>query len=353
MYLKQSGKALFPLICLILFGLCIYLYLPASQGQQANRANAATPVHAHTVSQNRQANIIESIGTARANQAITIVSAQSDYIKAIHFEDGERVKKGHLLVELESSEEKIRVEELIILLKEEERKLKRLEQLAKTQATARSAYDEQVASYDAAKAQLASAKIKLSEMDVYAPFDGSLGQRTVSKGAFVNNNTEITTLDDTSIIKTDFNVPEKYLAQINIGMRVLATSPAYPAIQFQGKVSNIASRIDPVTRSVQITASFDNQNLHLRSGMLLYTELELSAEQSLMVPEKSLIPQQDKHFVYVIEEGKAIKRQIKIGIRRGGWVAVMNGLTAGEQVITEGIIKIRPNAPVSVKEMSE
>ena len=293
MYAKQSGKALFPLITIILFGLCIYLYLPKSQGQQSNRKMTATPVQAHQVAISRQANTIESLGTARANQAVTLVSAQSDYVKNIYFDDGDKVNKGQLLVELQDDEEKNRVKELEILLQEEQRKLNRLGQLAKTQATARSALDEQKATYDATKTQLASAKIKLSEMKIYAPFAGTLGQRQISKGAFVNNNSEITTLDDTSIIKADFSVPEKYLAQISLGMAVNATSPAYPAQEFAGKVTHIASRIDINTRSVQITASFDNSENLLRTGMLLYSELELSAEKTLMVPEKSLIPQHD------------------------------------------------------------
>ena len=256
-----------------------------------------------------------------------------------------------MLVELQDDEEKNRVKELEILLQEEQRKLNRLEQLAKTQATARSALDEQKATYDATKTQLASAKIKLSEMKIYAPFAGTLGQRQISKGAFVNNNSEITTLDDTSIIKADFSVPEKYLAQISLGMAVNATSPAYPAQEFAGKVTHIASRIDTNTRSVQITASFDNSENLLRTGMLLYSELELSAEKTLMVPEKSLIPQQDKHFVYVINDGKIEKRQVVIGLRRGGWVAISEGLKEGEQIVTEGIIKLRPNSPVTIKEM--
>ena len=351
MYAKQSGKALFSLICIILFGLCIYLYLPESQGQQNKRQAKATQVQAHTVTTSRQANIIESLGTARANQAIKLVSAQSDYIKHIHFDDGDKVQKGQLLIELQDAEEKTRVEELEIRLKEENRKLNRLKQLAKTQATARSALDEQEASFEATKTQLASAKIKLLEMKLYAPFSGTLGLREVSKGTFVNTSTEITTLDDTSIIKTDFNVPEKYLAQLSIGMTVTATSPAYPTNTFSGKVSHIASRIDSATRSVKITANFDNKENALRSGMLLYTQLELSAENTLMVPEKSLIPQQDKHFVYVVNKGKIEKRQVVIGIRRGGWVAISSGLVEGEVVVTEGIIKVRPGSLVSVKEM--
>lgn len=351
MHAKQSGKALFPLICFVLFGLCIYLYLPESQGQQNTRNANATPVQAHQVAISRQANIIESLGTARANQAVTLVSAQSDYIKNIFFDDGDTVKKGQLLVELQDAEEKTRVEELEILLKEEKRKLKRLQQLAKTQATARSALDEQEASYEATKTQLASAKIKLAEMKLYAPFSGKLGLREVSTGTFVNTSTEITTLDDTSVIKTDFNVPEKYLAQIAIGMTVTATSPAYPTKTFSGKVSHIASRIDAATRSIKITANFDNKDNMLRTGMLLYTQLELSAQNTLMVPEKSLIPQQDKHFVYVINDNVIEKRQVTIGLRRGGWVAIGSGLSEGEQIVTEGIIKVRPNSQVTIKEM--
>jgi membrane fusion protein (multidrug efflux system) len=349
MYSKQSGKALFPFLISLLVILSVYLYLPSSHGEQSNSSNKATRVSAHTVSSQENTVMIEAIGSARANQAIYIKSAQSDYVTHIYFEDGDLVSKGQRLVQLQNQQEQYAVKELSINLKEEKRQLSRLTELSRTQSTAKSLLEEQLSRVDATQAQLESAKTKLDEMLITAPFSGLLGKREISIGAYVSSDTIITTLDDISIIKVDFKVPEKYLSQLSLGMKVHTQNDAYPGNTFTGKVTHISSRIDSVTRSVEVTASFANKSGLLRPGMLLNTALELSSNQALMVPEKAVIPLQDKHYVYQVKEGIANKVEVHVAGRNNGWVAIDEGLSDGVQVITEGIIKIRPGSKVSVE----
>ncbi len=349
MHSTQSGKALFPFIITLLFGLCIYLYLPSSQGEQSNFADSTTQVAAHTVRSEENAVLIEAIGSARANQAIYIRSAQNDYVTDIFFNDGDLVSKGQKLVQLQSQQESLAVKELSINLREERRQLERLTELSRSQATAKSLLEEQLSRVDATEAQLESAKTKLAEMTITAPFSGLLGKREISIGSYVNNTTNITTLDDISIIKVDFKVPEKYLSQLQLGMKVMTQNDAYPEKTFTGKVTHISSRIDSVTRSVEVTASFINKSGLLRPGMLLNTALQLSSNQALMVPEKAVIPQQDKHYVFQIEDGVANKVEVNVAGRHNGWVAIDKGLESGQQVVTEGIIKIRTGSKVSIK----
>lgn len=349
MYSKQSGKALFPFIITLLVIFSVYLYLPPSQGEQTNFSQTATQVAAHTVTTQENAVMIEAIGSARANQAVVITSAQSDYVTDIYFEDGDLVSQGQKLVQLQSQQEQIAVKELNINLREEKRQLDRLTALARSQSTAKSLLEEQLSRVDATQAQLESAKTKLAEMTISAPFSGMLGKREISIGAYVNNNSIITTLDDISIIKVDFKVPEKYLAHLATAMKVLAQNDAYPEHTFVGKVTHISSRIDSVTRSVEVTASFVNKSGLLRPGMLLKTALELSSNQALMVPEKAIIPLQDKHYVYQIQNGVAQRVEVQVSGRNNGWVAIAKGLHDGEQIITEGLIKIRSGSKVSVK----
>lgn len=349
MYSKQSGKALFPFIITVLLGLCIYLYLPASQGEQTNFSGQATQVTAHTASLQENAVLVEAIGSARANQAIYIRSAQNDYVTDIFFNDGDLVSKGQPLVQLQSQEEQLTVKELTINLREEQRQLDRLTELSRSQATAKSLLEEQLSRVDATQAQLESAKTKLAEMTITAPFSGLLGKREISIGSYINNATNITTLDDISIIKVDFKVPEKYLAQLQLGMKVMTQNDAYPEQTFTGKVTHISSRIDAVTRSVEVTASFINKNRLLRPGMLLNTALQLSSEQAVMVPEKAVIPMKDKHYVYEINDGVVNQIEVHVVGRHNGWVAIDKGLNDGQQVVTEGIIKIRSGSKVSIK----
>lgn len=349
MYSKQSGKALFPFIITLLLGLCVYLYLPSSQGEQNSLTSTTTQVSAHTVAQQENAILIEAIGSARANQAIYINSAQSDYVTAIYFNDGDLVSKGQKLVQLQSQQEELAVKELSINLREEKRQLDRLTELSRSQATAKSLLEEQLSRVDATQAQLEAAKTKLAEMTISAPFSGILGKRQISVGAYVNSATIISNLDDISIIKVDFKVPEKYLAQLHLDMKVMTQSDAYPEQTFTGKVTHVSSRIDSVTRSVEVTASFANKSGLLRPGMLLNTALEISSSQALMVPEKAIIPQQDKHFVFKVNDGIAQKVEVNVTGRHNGWVAIDAGLKDGQQIVTEGIIKIRSGSQVTVK----
>lgn len=350
MYNKQSGKVLFPVLILILIALSGYFYLPVSHSKTGPSSRPATQVAAHTVSTDIKSINIDAVGTARANQAINIISAQSDYIKSLAFADGEFVQAGQVLATLRDKQERLTVKELKINLKEQKRQLKRLQELARSQSAAQSQLEEQASEVDALQAKLANAESKLQEMVIKAPFSGVLGKRLVDIGSFVNSNTSFTTLDDISIIKVDFQVPEKYLAQLTQGMLVTAISDAYPNTPFAGEVTHIEPRINQATRSVSVTASFENEANLLRPGMLMQVALELGRIEALMVPEKSIIPRQESHFVYIIDDNdKAQQVKVELLERFHGWVAIKSGLEAGQKVITEGAIKIRPGSSVTTQ----
>jgi len=350
MYNKQSGKVLFPVLIVILIAISGYFYLPVSHSKTGPSSRPATQVAAHTVSTDIKSISIDAVGTARANQAINIISAQSDYIESLAFKDGEFVQAGQVLATLRDKQERLTVKELKINLKEQQRQLKRLQELARSQSAAQSQLEEQASEVDALQAKLANAESKLQEMIIKAPFAGVLGKRLVDVGSFVNSNTPFTTLDDISVIKVDFQVPEKYLAQLTQGMLVSAISDAYPNAPFTGEVTHIEPRINQATRSVSVTASFENEANLLRPGMLMQVALELGRIEALMVPEKSIIPRQDNHFVYIIDDNnKAQQVKVELLERFHGWVAIKSGLEVGQQVITEGTIKIRPGSSVTTQ----
>ncbi|MBD1582065.1 efflux RND transporter periplasmic adaptor subunit [Pseudoalteromonas sp. S16_S37] len=350
MFTQQSGKALFPFIILLLIAITSYLYLPSNQGQMNRGANAATTVSAQIATIQDKILSISAVGSARANQAVHISSAQSDYITDIYFNDGDTVKQGEPLVQLQNQQERLAVKELKINLKEQQRQLKRLEDLAKSQSAARSQLETQRSIVDALQANLQLEQTRLDELLISAPFSGVLGKRLVSVGSFVSSNTPITTLDDISIIKVDFQVPEKHLGILKLGMEVTGKSDAYSQQSFVGKVTHIDPRIDSNTRTIQVTASFNNANAMLRPGMLMHIELQLKSLHAIMLPEKSVIPRQNKHYVFIIdEENKAKQAQIDVLARFNGWVAISSGVEQGQQVITEGVIKIRSGSTVMVK----
>jgi membrane fusion protein (multidrug efflux system) len=332
---------------LVLVGFLAYINWPQTEAEQQRRGGA-TPVVTETVSMQPFAVVIEALGTAQANESVEITAQQAEIVTAVLFDDGDQVEQGKRLVELNSRAEQARVNELDINLAEAQRQLLRIEGLAKERAASQQLLDEQQARVDALVAQLDVAKAELNELQVVAPFSGKLGIRAVSVGSLVRPGDVITTLDDISRVKVDFNISEAHLARVARGQTVSATSVAYPGQIFTGKVSNIDARLDPVTRSIKVRAIIDNAKGTLRPGMLLHITVQRQMLETLVVPEKALIPNQDKQFVFVVKDGTAESREVVVGERRPGVVQIISGLSAGEQIVTEGTLRLRDGASVNV-----
>lgn len=336
------------LIALILAsGLLIYLYLPVDTEQQQKKS-IATPVTAYTVSEVKFPVVVEALGTANANESVMLTAQKSDIVQSIEFDDGDLVEKGQLLIKLSDREERARLNELDINLQEAKRQLKRIDNLAQKSVASKQLLDEQEANVKALKAQLEVAKAQLEELELRAPFSGLLGVRQVSLGALVMPGDLIATLDDLHIIKMDFTIAESHLPSVRKGQQVSATSAAYPGETFKGEISSIASRVDPVTRAIQIRAIIDNKDLRLRPGMLLQINLEKDILNTLTLPEGALVPIEDKQFVFVIKGDKVERQEVKVGLRKPGIAQITSGLKEGDQVVIEGALRLREGSVVNV-----
>jgi len=291
---------------------------------------------------------VEAVGTARANEQVVITSKYSDLVDEIFFDDGQQVKKGAVLVKLNNQQELAKVNELKANLSESKAHLKRLTELLASRATSKSLVEQQEAKTKAVEAQLVSARARLNDLTIRAPFSGVLGFREVSKGAYIDAGNAITSLDDLSIIKVDFHLPERLLTHIHVGQQVSAANTAYRDKEFIGKITAIDSRIDSSTRSIKVRANISNKALKLHPGMLLNISVLLQVEKILQLPESSIIPIEDVHYVFVENEGKAVRKAIKIGRRHPGVVEVVSGLVEGEQVVVEGALKLREGSAVSI-----
>jgi membrane fusion protein (multidrug efflux system) len=174
--------------------------------------------------------------------------------------------------------------------------------------------------------------------------------RRVSVGTLISPGSVITTLDDTSVIKLDFAVPENFLAALREGLTVRATAPAFPGRNFAGKVASIDSRVDQATRSVTVRALLANEDGALKPGMFLNVALANDEREALVIPEEALTPEAERQFVFVVDDGKAERREVRIGGRRPGSVEILAGLAAGEQVVIEGTQKVRDGGAVRAAE---
>jgi membrane fusion protein (multidrug efflux system) len=341
--LKFSPLLIAVIVCL---GLVVYLYIPKEAPQQATQASA-TFVKVHRTTEEEFEVVVEALGTGKANESVFITTQTSDIVQKIHFDDGDLVKQGQLLLELNDVEEKARLAELDVNLQEALRQLKRISNLAKNNVASEQLLDEQQARVNVLNAQMDVAKTQLNKLLVKAPFDGVLGVRQISVGALVTPGNVVTTLDDLSIIKVDFDIAESHLASVALGQQIRATSVAYPGKVFEGKITSIASRVNASTRSVQIRANIKNQDLKLRPGMLLQILLQKQVLKTVVLPEVVLVPVEDKQFVFLVKDNQVTLVEVKVGLRKPGKVQILSGLQVGDVVVTEGTLKLRSGSKVT------
>tara|TARA_R110002072_G_scaffold89232_6_gene200038 strand:+ start:30019 stop:31140 length:1122 start_codon:yes stop_codon:yes gene_type:complete len=292
---------------------------------------------------------VESIGTALANESVAITTKVTETVTKVNFEDGMFVNAGDILVELTNAEETALLNETKANVDEATRQFERVQNLIEQRLAAETQLDVERNRMQTAQARFEGILARLDDRLIRAPFSGKLGFRNVSPGTLLSPNVPVTTLDDISSIKLDFSIPESYLASVRPGQEVLALSIAYPGQTFAGTVSTINSRIDPNTRTVKVRARLENNNLLLRPGMLLTVRLIQERKEFLALPESAVVPVQNQQFAYVVANGKAERREFTAGRRAPGFVEVLSGLEAGDRVITEGLIKIKPGSPVVVK----
>jgi len=300
---------------------------------------------------------VEGLGNARANESVEIRPQISQSVTAIRFEEGQRVEAGTVLVELEDAEALASVAAAKAAVVDSQSQYDRAQALFRTKAVPASQLEQAAARRDADRAALDAAQARLSETIVRAPFAGRVGLRRVSLGSLVTPTTIITTLDDTDTIKLDFDVPETVLARLERGLPVIAQSAAWPEHSFEGTVSTIDTRVDPVSRTVIVRAEVPNPDARLRPGMFLSVKLLRQDVTALMVPEEAIVPEQSRQFVWVVDAGQRSQlRQVRTGRRRPGQVEVIEGLQEGELVVVEGTQKVRADGPVEIaaqREMQE
>lgn len=300
---------------------------------------------------------VEALGTLRANESIVLTASVTETVGALHFDDGDRVAAGQLLVEMTSAEEQAQLKEARAREREAERQYRRVQSLAEKGTASKSLLDERSREWQTARAQLVAIESRLSDRLVKAPFAGVIGLRNISVGALVEPGDQIATLDDDAILKLDLSVPSVYLATLVPGLPVVAKTAAYGERAFEGELRTIDSRVDPVTRAVVARVVLANEDRLLKPGLLMQVTLRKNPRTALVVPEAALMPSGTaQHVLVAIPDGdgfKAERRPVTIGTRRPGLVEVVSGLREGEQVITHGSVRVRPGEAIAIKAVDD
>lgn len=292
---------------------------------------------------------IESVGTAKAEQAITVAAQVSGTVIDLNFTAGQRVEAGDLLVEIDSAALAARLDELQALRGEAARKLERARALRARKAVAQAQVDALDAELRALDARIAAAEADRADYFIRAPFAGRVGLKRIDPGAVIQPGTAITTLDDTDPILVAFTVPETAMAGLQPGLEVSATSAAYPDRTFTGRVRTIDTRVDAAARAITVEAEIANTDDALKPGMFLAVDLTLAIESdAIMIPEAALVREGRSSSVYAVTDGHARRLSVETAARRPGLVEIASGLDGSETVVIAGHQKLRDGARVTV-----
>ncbi|MGE3527853.1 MAG: efflux RND transporter periplasmic adaptor subunit [Methyloceanibacter sp.] len=310
---------------------------------------AAVPVEAAKVVAAPLSEQVTAVGTLLSDEAVTISSEIPGRLKEIHFQEGQPVEKGAALFTLDDSVYRAQLADAEAKLKLAEQTHKRTSQLFSNKyATAQSA-DETASNLAVSTAAVELARVQLDKAHIAAPFAGIVGLRNVSVGEYISAGQALVNLEAIDPVKADFRVPEKFLPAIRVGQTIRIKVDAYPDENFEGKVYAIDPHLDVSGRSLLVRAVIPNADKRLRPGLFARVTVLLELkEAALSVPEQAIVPQGDSQFVFKIVDGKVKLTKVVIGTRREGRVEIVEGLSAGDQVVTAGQLKIRDGTPVSI-----
>jgi membrane fusion protein, multidrug efflux system len=322
-----------------------------SDGKAPAKGGAAgpTPVEVVQLKPTTVKEDLQAVGSLRSNESVILRPEVSGRIAQIGFKDGQVVRKGQLLVALDASLNEAEVAQAKAEYDLALSNLKRSEDLASRKFISSSAQETAASNAQVSEAKLKLAQARLSKMRIIAPFDGSVGIRNVSLGDYVKDGTDLVNVEDVRILKVDFRLPERNFSQVRVGQPIEVVADALPGERWQGQIEAINPRVDAGGRALELRGLLENTSGRLRPGMFVRVRVIVGERaNALMVPEESIVPQGESFHVYKVVDGAARRVPVKIGVRRDAQVEILEGLAAGDQVVTAGMRLTRDGQPVRV-----
>ena len=314
----------------------------------------AVTVEAVTLKPTTLVESVHTIGNFVANEAVTIRPEVDGRIVEIAFEEGQPVKKGALLFRLDDAIYRAQLREATVHLELSKRNYERARKLNKKGFSSSENLDKTFSEMQVDEATVALNKAQLDKLRIVAPFNGTIGLRNVSLGAFVESKRDLATLVSLDPIKFEFRVTARYYRFIKEGGKIRIHPDALPGEVFDGSIYAIAPTIDINGRSISVKARVSNPGRRLRPGMFGRVSLLVeNRERALVVPESAIVQRGDKQYVYRIDNGTANLAEVTLGLRQTGKVEIISGLSAGDSVVTAGQVKLRPGAKVKIATFSD
>jgi len=309
-------------------------------------------VDAFVIKPSQLDNKLNVTGSVLPNESLELKSEVSGKIISISFREGKQVKKGDLLIQTNDDEIVAQLEKQKYNRKLNEDNEFRQRKLLEKDAISQEEYDNALNRLNTTGADIQLLETQLAKTRIRAPFDGVIGLRFVSEGAYISPNTVIATLYNISPAKIDFAIPGRYSTQVSPGKKIRFTIESDLKI-YEGEVYAIEPRIDPDTRTLKIRALADNKRGNLLPGQFVKVELILqSTNNAILIPTESVIPEQNGKKVFVLENGKATEVRIETGIRTENSLEVLSGLKLGDTLLTTGILQLRPGIGIKISNLN-
>jgi len=334
---------------------------PGGQGGPGGAGGAGGPVavEAGKVTLARLEDAAQAVGTVRSNQSVMLRPEVSGRVVKLGFGDGQRVKRGQLLVQLDDTLQQAQLQQAQAQASIARTNLQRSRELVAQNFVSQSAVDQNAAALEVAMAQVALAQAQAQRMKIFAPFDSVSGIKLVNLGDYLKDGADIVNLEDVSSVWVDFRLPERFLSRTKPGQAVEITLDALPGRKLKAVVGALDSQLDANGRSVLVRARMANGDGVLRSGMFARARVVFSVRESaLVVPEEALVPQGDKQFLIQLVAGEkglvSKKLEARIGQRANGKVEVLDGLAEGDTVVLAGQARLMraDGTPVRVVDLN-
>ena len=289
---------------------------------------------------------VSAVGSLKASESVILRPEVSGRVVRIGFRDGAVVGQGDLLIALDAAIQDAELAQAQANLGLAQASYRRNQELLDKKFISQQALDASGATLKVQEAAVQLAEAKAAKMRIRAPFRGVIGLRDVSVGSYVKEGEVLVNIEDISSLRVDFRLAESYLGRLAAGQSLELSSDALPGQRFTARVEAIDPQIDPNGRSIAVRARLDNSAGKLRPGMFVRVRLAFGERKGvLMLPEEAIVPGA-KASVFKQVDGKAERVVVRLGVRRDAMVEVVEGLAAGDVIVTAGQMKLRPGAPI-------
>ncbi len=306
------------------------------------------PVRMTQVQSAPESDVVTAAATLVPHEQVMLRPEVDGRIASLNFREGQIIKKGSVMVKLDDAEQRAALAAAEADHKLAESRFKRNEELAGKGFISQQALDEARANLDIVKAKVEGARVALARTVIRAPFTALAGLRKVSPGAYLKKGDDIVELAAIDQLNLDVRVPEVYLPLVKIGQPVSVTVDALPGRAYSGKVYAMEPVVDLATRGALVRARIPNTGGDLKPGMFARVTANLgSRPNAVVVPEQAILPKGKQTYIYKVVEGKADLTPVQLGRRSPGRVEVVTGIRAGDTIVVDGLLKLKPGTPVA------